>query len=131
MRLAPSLLLSLLMLMSVIWGQAAASVSISGKDACRLSGIHHSFVAIDAAFLDELEEDDEMEFAQLTVHGGNSRQMPTLQAGEDRSQEMYWPPETVAVQVLPVWAPPSSRILVHLSPVPGQLLRPPKSLLTA
>ena len=131
MRLAPSLLFSLLMLMSIIWGQAAASASVGGIEADGLPGIHHSFVTIDEAFLDELEEDDETEFAELTAVGGNPRQMPTLQACEDRSLEMYWPPEMVAVQSLPVWAPPSSRILAHLSPAPGQLLRPPKSLLPA
>lgn len=131
MRLAPSLLFSLLMLMSVIWGQATASASVGGMAADGQPGVHHSLVTIDEAFLDELdelEEDDETEVAELTALGGNSRQLQPQQACEDRSPEMYWPPETVAVPILPVWAPPSSRILAHLSPAPGQLLRPPKSL---
>lgn len=126
MRLAPSFLFSLLMLMSVIWGQATATASVDGMEADGLLGIHYPIVTIDEAFLDELEEEDETEFAELTVHGGNSRQQPVWLAGEDRSSEMYWPPEQVVIQVLPIWAPPSSRTLVHRSPAPGQLLRPPR-----
>lgn len=126
MRLAPSFLFSLLMLMSVIWGQATASASVHGMEADGLLGMHYPIVVIDEAFLDELEEEDETQFAELTVHGGNSRPMLTLQACEDRSSEMYWPPEQVVIQILPIWAPPSSRALAHLSPAPGQLLRPPR-----
>ncbi len=127
MRLAPSFLFSLLMLMSIIWGQATASASVDGMEADGLMGMHYPIVSIDEAFLDELEEEDETQFAELTVHGGNSRNTLNLQASEDRSSEMYWPPEQVVIQVLPIWAPPSPRTSAHLSPAPGQLLRPPKT----
>lgn len=126
MRLAPSFLLSLLMLMSIIWGQATASASVDGMEADGLLGMHHPIVLIDAAFLDELEEEDETQFAELTVHGGHSRPVLALQVGEDRTSEMYWPPEQVVIQALPIWAPPASRSSAHLSPAPGQLLRPPR-----
>ena len=91
---------------------------------------HHPVVTIDEEFLEELaevEEDDETEFAELTAHSGNKRQLLALLAcGEDRSAEMYWPPEPIAVQVVSLWAPPSTYSQAHLSPAPGQLLRPPR-----
>lgn len=129
MRLAPSLLFSLLMLLSAFWGQASAAVVPAGNHGV-LSAMHYSEAAGGEVFIDEFEEEDEAEFAELTAHGGNSRQLLVLPACEDRSAEMYWPPEPVVVQVVLVWAPPSSRTQAHLSPAPGQLLRPPTSPLS-
>ena len=129
MRLAPSFLFSLLMLLSIFCGQVAASASSDGLESDGLLA-HHPIVTIDEDFLEELaevEEDDETEFAELTAHGGNTRQLLALLAcGEDRSAEMYWPPEPIAVQVVSLWAPPSTYSQAHLSPAPGQLLRPPR-----
>lgn len=129
MRLAPSFLFSLLMLLSIFCGQVAASASSDGLESDGLLA-HHPIVTIDEDFLEELaevEEDDETEFAELTAHGGNTRQLLALLAcGEDRSAEMYWPPEPISVQVVSLWAPPLSHPQAHLSPAPGQLLRPPR-----
>src|SRR5256885_4144580 len=71
MRLAPSFLFSLLMLLSIFCGQVAASASSDGLESDGLLA-HHPIVTIDEEFLEELaevEEDDETEFAELTAHG--------------------------------------------------------------
>lgn len=129
MRLAPSFVFSVLMLLSIVWGQVAASASPDGLENDGLLA-HHPIVVIDEAFLDELEEDDETEFAELTAHGGNTRPLLAVAAcGEDRSSDVYWPPAPIAVQVVSLWAPPASYPQSHLSPVPAQLLRPPKPTL--
>ncbi|MDR0225615.1 MAG: hypothetical protein LBI66_04280 [Burkholderiaceae bacterium] len=124
MRLAPSFLLSLLMLLSIFWGQALAMAAPEVPVYETLLDVH-AIVALDEDALAELEEEDETEFAELTAHSGNSRQLLTLPCAEDRT-EMFWPPEPVVVPVLPIWAPPSSRAWARLSPSPVQLLRPPK-----
>src|SRR5260221_9313090 len=48
------------------------------------------------------------------------RSLALLACGEDRSAEMYWPPEPIAVQVVSLWAPPSTYSQAHLSPAPGR-----------
>jgi len=124
MRLAPSLLFSLLMLLSAIWGQAWAAAAPAGWQGAP-AATQHAVAAGGDVFIDEFEEEDEAQFAELVVCGGNPRQVMVLPACEDRSAEMYWPPEPVVVQVVSLWAPPSSRAQPHLSPAPAQLLRPP------
>lgn len=133
MRLVPSLLLSLLMLLSAFWTPASAAVVPDAAGDGVLSVMHFPAMSgSDAPFLDEFEEEDVAEFSELAAHNGKPRQLLVLPScGEDRSAEMYWPPAPVVLQVVQVWAPPLSRAQEHLSPAPGQLLRPPTSSLSA
>ena len=112
MRLAPSFLLALLMLLSVAWGQAGASPSIAEPVAG--AQVHQVFIE---ATRDSVDPHDSPVHALLTAL-----------SGDDRSAEMYGPPAPVVVLVAPTWAPPPFRAQAHVSPAPGQLLRPPKSL---
>ncbi|MFT3812515.1 MAG: hypothetical protein QM740_03960 [Acidovorax sp.] len=115
MRLAPSFLLALLMLLSVAWGQAEASPSAEGS----LAGVHAHQIFIEATG------------GSVDQHDGPVHSLPDVLTAEDRSAEMYGPPAPVVVLVVPTWAPPAFRAQAHRSPVPGQLLRPPKSSLSA
>lgn len=129
MRFAPSILFAVLMLLSIFFGQVAALALSNGLESDGPVA-QYPLVTIDEEFLEELvevDDDNETEFVELTAHTGNKRQLrPLLACSDDRSAEMFLPPESITVQVVSLWAPlwPSSQ--AHLSPAPGQLLRPPR-----
>ena len=131
MRSATSFLLSLLMFaaiasvqMAVMWSsEAQATTAVASS----VNAAGHEF-GVDV--LQEFEEDVQDDEVEFSIHRPH-RSVAASTAQDDRN-ELFGPPEAVAMGVAHVWVPPSAHMAHPTSHWPDNMLRPPSfSLLQA
>lgn len=131
MRPASSFLLSLLLFASIVGVQIVAMWPSESKDAVVTSftldmDVHEYGMDV----LKEFEDGVEDEAVEFSVHRP-PRFVAVNTAQEDRN-ELFGPPEDVALGVAHVWVPPQAHVTHPTYPWPDNMLRPPRlSLLQA
>ena len=127
MRLVSSFLMSMLMFAAIasvqiaaMWPADATSTAVASK----LSMAEHEY-GVDV--LEEFEEDVVDDEVQFSIHRPH-RSVVANTAQDDRN-ELFGPPESVAMGVAHVWVPPSAHLAHPTSHWPDNMLRPPNSRL--
>ena len=127
MRLVSSFLLSMLMFAAIASVQIAAmwpADAPSAEVASKLSMGEHEY-GVDV--LEEFEEDVVDDEVQFSIHRPH-RSVVASTAQDDRN-ELFGPPESVAMGVAHVWVPPSAHLAHPTSHWPDNMLRPPNASL--
>ena len=122
MRPASSFLLSLLLFAAIVGVQIA--VMWPAQDAVAMAytpAAEPREYGVDV--LQEFEEDVDEDTVEFSIHRPH-RAAEVNTAQEDRN-ELFGPPEAVAVGVAHVWVPPQAHVAHPTFPWPESMLRPP------
>ena len=128
MRLASSFLLSLLMFAAIATVQIAAVWSEQAPTTVAatpgLDTVPHEY-GVDV--LEEFEESVQEDEVEFSIHRP-ARSVAANTPQDDRN-ELFGPPEAVAMVVAHVWVPPSAHLAHPASHWPDSMLRPPSARL--
>ena len=124
MRPASSFLLSLLMFASIIGVQLIAMWPAGSQDVVAMAYVldaepHEYGVDVLQEFEDDVEEDT----VEFSIH--RPHRTAELNPAQDDRNELFGPPEAVAVGVAHLWVPPQGHMVHPTSPWPDSMLRPP------
>lgn len=124
MRPAYSFLLSLLMFASIVGVQLAVMWPAGPQDVAASTYVldvePHEY-GVDV--LQEFEEDVEDDALEFSIH--RPHRSAELNPAQDDRNELFGPPDAVAVGVAHLWVPPQGHVVHPTSPWPDSMLRPP------
>lgn len=124
MRPASSFLLSLLMFASIIGVQLIAMWPAGSQDVVAMAYVldaePHEY-GVDV--LQEFEDDVEDDAVEFSIH--RPHRTAELNPAQDDRNELFGPPEAVAVGVADVRVPPQEHVVHPTYPWPESMLRPP------
>ena len=124
MRPASSLLLSLLMFAAIVGVQIAAMWPAGAQDVVAMAYVQdmelHEY-GVDV--LQEFEEDVEDDTVEFSIH--RPHRSAEVNTAQDDRNELFGPPDTVAVAVADVRVPPQAHVAHPTFPWPENILRPP------
>lgn len=124
MRSASSLLLSLLMFATIVGVQMVAMWPAGAQDVLAMAYVQDSDPhAYGVDVLREFEEDVPEEAVEFSIH--RPHRTAAIDTAQDDSNELFGPPEAVAVEVADVRVPPQAHGAHPTFPWPDSMLRPP------
>ena len=126
MRIAPSLLLSLLFSWTIVWASFVSS-DVAAVPVLTPPAATQSIALSDVGWMAEMEEDVELEEIELTVVRG-SRLMLAAVTLEDRT-EAFWPPRPLILQMPDHLGLAPAQVQSSPSHLPRLWLRPPRARL--
>jgi hypothetical protein len=124
MRPASSLFLSLLMFAAIVGVQIAAMWPAGAQDVVAMAYAQdaepHEYGVDVLQEFEEDVEDETVEFSILRPH-----RTAEVNAAQDDRNELFGPPDAVAVAVADVRVPPQAHVAYPTFPWPESMLRPP------
>lgn len=120
MRLLPSFMLSLLLLMLAL----GAQLGVEHEQPLQMAEMR---LVQDLEFgvdvLEEFEEEMEPEVQELSVH--RFARTPQVQQPQEDRFELFGPPPQPVIHIAHVWEPPPAHVVPPRNPWPRAMLRPP------